>query len=112
MHSQRSVHSTTPALMHAAEAGLLPRTARTMSTLGLVVVGFFWTSGGFYGCEPAMDGPHFWMLMLGLAMPLLYSLPTALISAELATNYPETGGQCVYVTLACGPVIGAHNTWW
>ena len=46
--SQRSVHSTTPALMHAAEMGLLPKTARTMTTLGLVVVGFFWTSGGFY----------------------------------------------------------------
>lgn len=59
-----------------------------------------------------MDGPHLYMLALGLAMPLLYSLPTALISAELATNYPETGGQCVYVSLACGPLVGAHNTWW
>lgn len=32
--------------------GLDPRMAkpsRTMSTLGLVIVGFFWTSGGFYG---------------------------------------------------------------
>jgi len=96
-----------------AESGGHPaKAARTMSTLGLVVVGFFWTSGGFYGCEPAADGPHFWMLVLGLAMPFLYSLPTALISAELATNYPETGGQCVYVNLACGSIIGAHNTWW
>ena len=69
-------------------------------------------SFGLQGCEPAMDGPHFYMLILGLAMPLLYSLPTALISAELATNYPETGGQCVYVSLACGPLRGAHNTWW
>lgn len=59
-----------------------------------------------------MNGPPFWILVLCLAMPLLYSLPTALISAELATNYPETGGQCVYVTLACGSLIGAHNTWW
>ena len=46
-------HATTPALAAAAEAGLLPKTARTMSTLGLVVVGFFWTSGGFYvRCVP------------------------------------------------------------
>eukprot|EP00038_Savillea_parva_P006545 m.164405 g.164405 ORF g.164405 m.164405 type:complete len:559 (-) comp12421_c0_seq1:2029-3705(-) len=94
------------------EGGHPAKAARTMTTLGLVVVGFFWTSGGFYGCEPAMDGPHLYMLILGLVMPLLYSLPTALISAELATNYPETGGQCVYVSLACGPLVGAHNTWW
>eukprot|EP00040_Diaphanoeca_grandis_P016384 m.84521 g.84521 ORF g.84521 m.84521 type:complete len:572 (+) comp25761_c0_seq1:1823-3538(+) len=85
---------------------------RTLTTLGLVVVGFFWTSGGFYGSEIAMEGPPLYVLILCLAMPLLYSLPTALISAELATNYPETGGQCVYVTLACGEIIGAHNTWW
>lgn len=86
--------------------------ARTLTTLGLVVVGFFWTSGGFYGSEVAMDGPPLYVLIICLTMPLLYSLPTALISAELATNYPETGGQCVYVTLACGELIGAHNTWW
>eukprot|EP00037_Helgoeca_nana_P017669 m.167324 g.167324 ORF g.167324 m.167324 type:complete len:545 (-) comp24095_c0_seq1:93-1727(-) len=100
------------AITSTEEGGVPAKAARTMTTLGLLVVGFFWTSGGFYGCEPAMDGPHLYMLALGLAMPLLYSLPTALISAELATNYPETGGQCVYVSLACGPLVGAHNTWW
>ena len=62
---------------------------RTLTTLGLVVVGFFWTSGGFYGSEVAMDGPPLYVLIICLTMPLLYSLPTALISAELATNYPE-----------------------
>jgi len=86
---------------------------RTLTTLHLVVIGFFWTSGGFYGSEPVMSaGPPFYVLVLCLALPLLYSLPTALLSAELATNYPETGGQCVYVTLACGSVLGAHNSWW
>ena len=53
-------------------------------------------------------GPPFYVLVLCLALPLLYSLPTALLSAELATNYPETGGQCVYVTLACGSVLGVR----
>ena len=67
----------------------LPAQARTLTTLGLVVVGFFWTSGGFYGSEVAMDGPPLYVLIICLTMPLLYSLPTALISAELATNYPE-----------------------
>eukprot|EP00039_Didymoeca_costata_P011637 m.164418 g.164418 ORF g.164418 m.164418 type:complete len:549 (-) comp15235_c0_seq5:3287-4933(-) len=86
---------------------------RTMTTLQLIVVGFFWTSGGFYGSEPVMaSGPPLYVLALCLAMPLFYSLPTALLSAELATNYPETGGQCVYVTLACGGLLGAHNSWW
>jgi len=93
-------------------AGGSKKPERTLTTLGLVVVGFFWTSGGFYGSEIAMEGPPLYVCILCLAMPFLYSLPTALISAELATNYPETGGQCVYVTLACGELIGAHNTWW
>ena len=30
------------------DAGVPAKAARTMTTLGLVVVGFFWTSGGFY----------------------------------------------------------------
>ena len=120
---------------------------RTLGTLGLIVVGFFWTSGGFYGSELVMGrlhtralrprpkfcrrgsranvplpppppplfigaGPSVVVLGVCLLAPLFYSLPTALISAELATNYPETGGQCVYVTLACGSMLGAHNTWW
>ena len=102
-----------------------------MGTMGLIVVGFFWTSGarslcarqrrplrllsrvqgGFYGSEPVMGaGPPLIVLIVCLIAPLLYSLPTALVSAELATHYPETGGQAVYVSLACGAAIGAHNT--
>lgn len=64
------------------------------------------------GSEVVMkSAPSLYVLVVCLVMPFLYSLPTALISAELATNYPETGGQCVYVTLACGSLIGAHNAW-
>jgi hypothetical protein len=64
----------------------------------------------FYGSEPVLStGPPLYVLITCLAMPLLYSLPTALLSAELATNYPETGGQCVYLTLTLTITRADHS---
>ena len=34
------------------------------------------------------------------------------MTAELATAFPETGGQVVWVASACGPIIGAQNGFW
>lgn len=36
------------AITSTEEGGVPAKAARTMTTLGLLVVGFFWTSGGFY----------------------------------------------------------------
>lgn len=58
-----------------------------VSFLSLVVLGFFWVSGGIYGNEAvlrdAAPGPTF-ALMLFVA-PVLVGLPLGLISIELAT---------------------------
>jgi amino acid transporter len=91
-----------------------PQHVRHISTLSLFVVCFFWTIGGFYGTEGVLaTGPPVVVLGVCCALPLLYSLPTAIIAVELATMYPETtGGQCDYVRRVFGTRVGAHNTYW
>ena len=56
----------------------------------MVVVGFFWVHGGIYGNEAMlMAGPPLYVfVMLGI-VPFIYSLPIALIVAELSTAFPE-----------------------
>ena len=45
-------------------------------------------------------------------MPLVFSLPIALVTAELATAFPSEGGQVAWVEQALGPVVGGHNAYW
>lgn len=54
----------------------------------------------------------------GLALPFFYLLitlvffiPTILITAELATRYPKTGGSYVWVREAFGPRWGFFSVW-
>ena len=52
-------------------------------------------------------------VFLGLFItPIVYSIPVALMTAELATAMPREGGLVAWVTEACGPTIGGHNTYW
>jgi len=80
---------------------------------GMVVVGFFWVHGGIYGNEALlMAGPPLYVfIMLGI-VPFVYSLPIALIVAELSTAFPEDGGYVVWVREACGQVIGSHHAYY
>mmetsp|Transcript_25278 Transcript_25278/g.69639 ORF Transcript_25278/g.69639 Transcript_25278/m.69639 type:complete len:233 (+) Transcript_25278:70-768(+) len=80
---------------------------------GMVVVGFFWVHGGIYGNEAMlMAGPPLYVfIMLGI-VPFVYSLPIALIVAELSTAFPEDGGYVVWVREACGQVLGSHHAYW
>ena len=75
---------------------------------GLLVIGFFWVHGGIYGNEAMLMAapPVHVFVMLGL-VPFVYSLPIALIVAELSTAFPEDGGYVVWVREACGQVIGS-----
>lgn len=79
----------------------------------MVVVGFFWVHGGIYGNEAMlMAGPPLYVfIMLGI-VPFVYSLPIALIVAELSTAFPEDGGYVVWVQEACGKRIGSHHAYW
>jgi amino acid transporter len=76
-----------------------PTPAKRLGLVSLVAVTFFTVSGGAYGLEPLVGavGPS-WAIVLVLLTPLLWSLPIALMVAELASAMPEEGG---YFRWAC-----------
>ena len=84
-----------------------------MSVVSAIFVSFFLCCGGIYGNEAMlMAGPPLYVfIMLGI-VPFLYSLPIALIVAELSTAFPEDGGYVVWVQEACGKRIGSHHAYW
>jgi amino acid transporter len=70
---------------------------RSLTTLTLVFVMYFNTSGGAFTTEAlvAEVGPGLALLIL-LLVPLVYSLPETLIVGELASMLPEEGGSHSY----------------
>jgi len=73
----------------------------------LVCVMYLTVSGGAYGFEDAVRiaGPRI-ATILCLAVPLMLSLPTALMAAELTALIPAQGGFYVWVREAFGPFAG------
>jgi len=86
---------------------------RRLGICSVVVIGFFWVSGGSYGNEALVLSAPPGLLLFGISIVgLCYGIPLALITAELGTGWPVAGGMAQWVEIACGPVLGAHNAWW
>src|SRR4051812_11672818 len=85
---------------------------REIGTLGLVFVLFFSTSGGPYTTETLIHsvGPGLGLLILAL-VPLIWSVPEALIVGELASMLPEEGGYYRWVDRAFGRFWAFQNGW-
>ena len=86
---------------------------RRLTLLGLMSVAFFTTCGGPFGLEPlpAAVGAG-WAVILILIAPLLWSLPMALMVAELSTLMPEEGGYYIWVRETMGRFWGVQEAWW
>ncbi|MGA2856449.1 MAG: APC family permease [Candidatus Sulfotelmatobacter sp.] len=82
-----------------------------MSALACLV--FFTTCGGAFGLEPLIGavGPG-WAVVLILVTPLVWSLPTSLMVAELATLMPEEGGYYVWIRETFGPFWAVQQACW
>jgi amino acid transporter len=86
--------------------------ARKLALLPLIAATFFIVSGGPYGTEDIVSKTGYGgALLILLLVPLLWSLPTALMVAELSTAIPEEGGFYVWVTRAMGPFWGFQEAW-
>ena len=85
---------------------------RSLSTLSLVFILYFCTSGGAFTTETLVRsvGPGLALLTLVL-VPLVYSLPEVLIVGELASMLPEEGGYYRWVQRAFGPFWAFQNGW-
>jgi amino acid transporter len=70
-------------------------------------------SGGPYGLEDIIGMAGFGRALLLLAcVPLLWSLPTALMVGELASAIPAEGGFYVWTRRALGPFWGFQDAWY
>ena len=86
---------------------------RRLKMAGLIGLIFFTTCGGAFALEPLIGavGPGLAVVLI-LATPLLWSLPMALMVAELAAMMPEEGGYYIWVREALGPFWGVQEAWW
>jgi len=76
-----------------------------LTVLPLVALIFYDVSGGPFGIEDSVRaGGGALLPVLGfLALPALWSLPEALVTAELASAFPTNAGYVAWVSAAFGP---------
>lgn len=91
-------------------------TGRVGGRLGLIsftAVLFFTVVGGPYGIEPVVQsaGPLLAIVLI-LVTPLIWSVPTALMVAELSAAIPVPGGYYAWVKRALGSFWGFQEAWW
>ena len=83
-----------------------------MRLLPLVAATYFMVSGGPYGIEDILGRAGYGAaILILLALPFLWSLPTALMVGELAAAIPADGGYFVWVRRAMGPFWGYQEGW-
>lgn len=85
---------------------------RSISTLSLVFILYFTTSGGPHTTETLVHevGPGLALLIM-LAVPIFWSIPEVLIVGELASMLPEEGGYYKWVQRAFGDFWAFQNGW-
>eukprot|EP00434_Breviolum_minutum_P001576 symbB.v1.2.001393.t1/scaffold67.1/size356791/19 len=80
---------------------------RSLSMPGLVAIIYYSVAGGPFGTEDVISAAGPLLGLLGfLLMPAVWSVPEALVAAELATTFPSNGGYVTWVTAAFGPFWG------
>nr|GMD94386.1 probable polyamine transporter At1g31830 isoform X1 [Ipomoea batatas] len=85
---------------------------RKVSVLPLIFLIFYEVSGGPFGVEDSVHAAGPLLALVGfLVFPFIWSVPEALITAEMGTMFPENGGYVVWVSSALGPYWGFQQGW-
>ncbi|KAJ1412457.1 Amino acid/polyamine transporter I [Sesbania bispinosa] len=85
---------------------------KRVSVLHLVFLIFYEVSGGPFGVEDTVKAAGPLLALLGfLVFPFIWSVPEALITAEMGTMFPENSGYVVWVSSALGPYWGFQQGW-
>jgi amino acid transporter len=104
---QNRVHST----LHRFRASDFSR-LRRVALLPLIAATYFMVSGGPYGLEDIVgQAGYLRALLLLCIVPLVWSLPTALMIGELASAMPAEGGFYIWVTRSLGRFWGFQEAW-
>lgn len=78
----------------------------------LIFLIFYEVSGGPFGVEDSVKAAGPLLALLGfLVFPIIWSVPEALITAEMGTVFPENCGYVVWVSSALGPYWGFQQGW-
>lgn len=85
---------------------------RKITVLPLVFLIFYEVSGGPFGIEDSVQAAGPLLAILGfLIFPLIWSVPEALITAEMGTMFPEDCGYVIWVSSALGEYWGFQQGW-
>ncbi|KAM0998687.1 hypothetical protein EV1_005601 [Malus domestica] len=106
------VHQDLP-ITTAATTTTAATNRKKITLIPLIFLIYFEVAGGPYGEEPAVKaaGPLFAILGF-LIFPFIWSVPEALITAELSTAFPGNGGFVIWADRAFGPFWGSlMGTW-
>jgi amino acid transporter len=87
--------------------------AKPLTLWGMVAIIFFAVSGGPFGSEEAVAsmGPY-WVILGFIVLPIIWSIPEGLMTAELSTMFPGNGGYVFWTTAAFGPRLGFMQGFW
>ncbi|XP_059628798.1 probable polyamine transporter At3g13620 [Cornus florida] len=96
-----------------AAAAAAAASSKKLTLIPLIFLIYFEVAGGPYGEEPAVQAAGPLLAILGfLIFPFIWSVPEALITAELATAYPGNGGFVLWAHRAFGPFAGSLMATW
>ncbi|XVF04555.1 hypothetical protein REPUB_Repub05bG0093700 [Reevesia pubescens] len=115
LYSQHLLHQqeeTLPTTTTTATA-TADKNSKKLSLIPLIFLIYFEVSGGAYGEEAAVGaaGP-LWAILGFLIFPFIWSIPEALITAELSTAFPGNGGYVIWAHQAFGPFWGSLMGSW
>ena len=99
-------------LLHSATSisgdGEVDEEVRKQSITVLPLLGLMFCNsiGGGYGLEESLESGGAFITILGvLILPIVFSLPIALVVAELATSVPTNGGFLMWINVSMPPVM-------
>lgn len=88
-----------------------PGRSKKLKLAGLVLLIFYGVSGGPFGMELIVKAGGPFYTLVGFSLLLVWALPEALITAELATAMPEASGSVAWVAVAFGKFWGFQKGW-
>ncbi|XP_022933749.1 probable polyamine transporter At3g13620 [Cucurbita moschata] len=97
----------------AATATSSAAARKKLTLIPLIFLIYFEVAGGPYGEEPAVQAAGPLLAIVGfIVFPFIWSVPEALITAELSTAFPGDGGFVIWADRAFGPFWGSlMGTW-